>query len=54
MQEKITLKLRATEAADDAVIKNLIAKTSNKKLKFCNRLSYSQKNLLMLEVKPFG
>ncbi|HXD93767.1 MAG TPA: FAD-dependent monooxygenase, partial [Bacteroidia bacterium] len=32
MQEKITLKLRATEAADDAVIKNLIAKTSNKKL----------------------
>jgi uncharacterized FAD-dependent dehydrogenase len=32
MQQKITLKLRAVEAADDAVIKNLIAKTSNKKL----------------------
>jgi uncharacterized FAD-dependent dehydrogenase len=32
MQEKIILKLRATEAADDAVIKSMIAKTSNKKL----------------------
>lgn len=32
MQQKISLKLLAAEAADDAVIKTLIAKTTNKKI----------------------